>query len=412
MSKADSLFDWWRELPRSLRPNPFSYSERDEVELAQFQTTLRGKLEGLQPTLEKPFGKAREQLRKDLKATYSRVADALDAAKDRFSKGPLEGDYYGSNGTVRLTWRPVLPGILSWLDDLRTSMLEARKQPLERPFLSLVGADPECLDVPDFHPVCGLWSDNYFIGRYPWESLKWNAVLDGTLAKDELVSPHKLAGSTAHSVWHEVLEGLTGCVRQGHKAVKDSPWTVPHVLCELAKPDSGGESPDTAHEINDRISWATALHVPFRRWLHVEASKRGIDSPLAKTDCYPTWLAFAGIVGDDPTGMIGGTCGYRRACFFAFLLDELTALWDQATATDKTEREYDKPWHGEAFAFLERNPDASAADVGRAVGIDRSTVSRDKMMKKLFAKRQELRRGFTDNDGNVDGIVDPDSLDD
>ncbi|MEZ5992264.1 MAG: hypothetical protein R3E76_07910 [Planctomycetota bacterium] len=412
MSKADSLFDWWANLPRSLRPNPFSYNERDDVELAQFQATLREHLEGLQATLERPFGEQQKRLHRDLQEAYSRVADELDRAKVRFGSAHSELDFFSPQGKLRLTWRPILPQVLDWLEDLKTLVLAAKKQPLKRPFLSVVGADPECLDVPDFHQICGFWSDNYFIGHYPWRRLSWDAVLEGPPSFDDRISPQGVAASMVETIWNDVLDALSGDVRKGHKAVKDCPWTIPHALCELTRPDSGGESPDMPEEMTDRVCWATSLHVPFRRWLHTEGEKHDIDSPLDRTGCYPTWPGFVGIVGDDPTGMIGGISGHRRACFFAFLLDELSKIWDKRKTGDAEDRSYKKAWHGEAIAYLTRHPDASAADVARAVGVSRTTISRDERMKTLFTGRMQRLKGFSDGKGYVDGYVEPESFED
>ncbi|MCA8916130.1 MAG: hypothetical protein KDB90_12020 [Planctomycetes bacterium] len=406
MSKADALFDWWTSMPASLRPNPFRYSEQDDVELAQFQATLSETLEGLRATLERPFTDARNILRKQLRLAYGDVAMWLDRAREAFKAAHFESDYLVPNGTVRVTWRPLLPHILDWLTGLKASMQDAKQHPLARPFLALVGADPECLDVPDFHPACGVWADNYMNGGFPWRRRKWNAVV-GADQPDLAPSALQIAASMAGVVWDDLLEGVKADVRKGHKAVKDCPWTVVHALCELAKPDGGPEAPDMAQASIDRVCWATALHVPFRRWLLTEGDKRGVAKPLAHTRCYPTWIAFSAITGDDPTGMIGGETGHQRACFFAFLLDELATLWDRVGWDAKQDREYDKPWHGEAIAYLTRHPDASAAAVGKAVGKNRSTILRDKIIGPLLATRRTPRKGFTDGMGHVDGIDDP-----
>ncbi|MCC7510967.1 MAG: MarR family transcriptional regulator [Planctomycetes bacterium] len=410
MSKADDLFAWWRALPPGLRPNPFRYSERDDVELAQFQSTLSEKLAVLQTTIERPFKDERENLRKALREAYLRVAEWLDQAKARFNTAHVESEFFAPQGTLRLTWRPILPNILNWLDGIKAFVIETAKEPTRRPFLALVGADPECLDVPDFHPVCGFWSDNYLIGPFPWHALNWDAVIGPERFDVSPFTPQRIAASLAHSVWIDLLADITAEVRKGHKAVKDCPWTVAHALCELARPDKGRD--DTFQASIDRVCWATSLHVPFRRWLHSEAAKNGVSTPVERTNCYPTWMGFASIIGDDPTGMIGGPTGHRRACFFAFLLDELSTLWNRRKAEDAEARDYKKPWHGEAIAFLKRNPNASAADVARAVGVDRSTVSRDETIGVLLPGRRDRQKGYTDGKGHADGIVDPDALED
>ncbi|MCB9894505.1 MAG: MarR family transcriptional regulator [Planctomycetes bacterium] len=412
MSKAEALFDWWTSMPASLRPNPFRYSEQDDVELAQFQATLSEMLDGLQATLERPFTDARNILRNQLRLAYGGVAEWIDLAHQAFTGAHFESDYFARQGRVRLTWRPVLPHILEWLSGLKASVQDAKRQPLARPFLALVGADSECLDVPDFHPVCGLWTDNYMIGGFPWLNRRWNAVVGASQQVELSPSALQIAASMAGAVWEDLLGDVKAVVRKGHKAVKDCPWTVVHVLCELCRPDGGPDAPDMAQASIDRVCWATALHVPFRRWLLTEGDKRGIAKPLTYTRCYPTWMAFAAITGDDPTGMIRGETGHQRACFFAFLLDELVSLWDRNVSSGKQDREYEKPWHGEAIAYFKRHPDASAADVAKAVGVSRSTVSRDDTMKQLLAARQKLRNGFTDGRGYVDAVDDPEDSED
>src|SRR5690606_28668804 len=167
---------------------------------------------------------------------------------------------------------------------------------------------------------------------------------------------------------------------RGHKAVKDSPWTVAHALCELTKSDGGPTAPDMAQAALDRVSWATALHVPFRLWLHDMGARHNVSSPLERADCYPTWLGFSAITGDDAPGMIGGLCGHRRACFLAFLLDELSRLWNSRKAQDPSDKPYKKSWHGEAIAYKTRHPEASRADVARAIRKSPSTLSRDPLM--------------------------------
>lgn len=412
MSKADELFDWWRKLPSGLRPYPFAYSKRNDVELAQFQRTLSDKLDGLQLTLERPFSRERQALERELRRVFTAVAKWLDVARDRFNSARFEMDYMTREGTIRLTWRPALSHILEWLDGLKAMMLEAAKRPLQRPFLSLVGADQECLEVPDFQPICGLWSDNYFIGQYPWRARQWNAVIGPNPLALPGPTPLQIAASGAQTVWLDLLEEVQADVRKGHQAVKDSPWTVVHALCELSKPDGGPKAPDMAQASLDRVSWATALHVPFRRWLHDVGARHNVTSPLEYTDCYPTWLGFSAITGDDATGMIGGRCGHQRACFFAFLLDELSTLWASRKAQAPLDKPYKKIWHGEAIAYKMRHPEASLTDTAHAIRKSPSTLSRDPLMRRLFAGGRDKPKGFKTRDRDVVGIDDPDSLED
>src|SRR5690606_6054155 len=115
-------------------------------------------------------------------------------------------DYFTPRGKLRLTWRPILSDILEWLEGVRASILEAAKEPLSRPFLSLVGADPECLDVPDFHPVCGFWSDNDLIGPFPWRARSWKAVIgpEQHLGHSPF-PPQEVAASMPGTVWTNLL---------------------------------------------------------------------------------------------------------------------------------------------------------------------------------------------------------------